>query len=252
MRAYLPRRWCEVRSPTGPDSAVPPTPKIRSIVSAHTSGSIVPDLIGGFCRHDLGKAEQREHVEMLFAVPHLGTALEHAVRFCSHGPYSSQFATLRDPSHGVSCSPVSKMSSPELTHLPATRRLVTGHDDAGKAVFFQDTRIHPFDPFQSSTKAQPISTPHSIGVTLIHRTHGFPVKIQGGEEELAQGNVKRGQGEPGVVCQIVDLPPAADAQPYLHRNQSLDYGVVLKGSMEIILEGGAKKTLYEGDVYVQK
>lgn len=38
----------------------------------------------------------------------------------------------------------------------------------------------------------------------------------------------------------------------MHRNQSLDYGVVLRGTMQIILDDGEEKTLGEGDIYVQK
>ena len=92
-----------------------------------------------------------------------------------------------------------------------------------------------------------------LGITLIHRTRSFPVKLQGGEEELGPENARRGQGELGIVCQVIDLPPMTSDQPlFLHRNQSLDYGVVLKGSMQIVLDDGVVETLHEGDVFVQK
>ncbi|KAH8898118.1 hypothetical protein GQ53DRAFT_837110 [Thozetella sp. PMI_491] len=139
-----------------------------------------------------------------------------------------------------------------LTELPTTRRLVTGHTKTGKAIVEYDEVLTPFNPFPK-TVAESGITPPALGVTLIHRTRGFPVNIQGSAEELTPDNVRRGQGERGIVCQIVDLPPTAEGQePHLHRNQSLDYGIVLKGSMQIILDDGVEETLREGDVYIQK
>jgi hypothetical protein len=146
-----------------------------------------------------------------------------------------------------------------ITTLPATRRLVTGHNERGKAVFEFDEVLTPFNPYPKSggseVAADTADTDERppLGVTLIHRTREYPVKIQGGAEELASENVRRGQGELGIVCQIVDLPPTPRGETgYLHRNQSLDYGVVLKGSMQILLDDGVEQTLTEGDVYVQK
>jgi quercetin dioxygenase-like cupin family protein len=132
---------------------------------------------------------------------------------------------------------------------------VTGHDGKGKATFQFDDFLTPFNPFAISSNSEAASNADEppLGVTLIHRTREYPVKVQGGAEELAPDNVRRGRGEPGVVCQIVDLPPTPSAKSgYLHRNQSLDYGVVLKGSMQILLDDGAEQTLREGDVFVQK
>jgi hypothetical protein len=139
-----------------------------------------------------------------------------------------------------------------LPHLPTTRRLVTGHSSEGKAIFEFDEVLAPVNPAPTAS-ALLGSSELPIGVTLIHRTRNYPVRIQGSREELAVENLRRGQGEKGIVCQIVDLPPTAKGQPgFLHRNQSLDYGVVLKGTMQIVLDDGVEETLRDGDVYVQK
>lgn len=144
------------------------------------------------------------------------------------------------------------MSFLPLTQLPTVRRLVTGHNDKGTAIFEFDEKLQPFDPYSDPSQRN-TSPGKPLGVTLIHRTRGTPVKVQGGEEELGSENVRRGRGEPGIVCQIVDLPPdSSDKQNFLHRNQSLDYGVILKGSMDIVLDNGETAILREGDVYVQK
>lgn len=136
--------------------------------------------------------------------------------------------------------------------LPTVRRMVTGHDNQGRAIFEHEEDLTPLNPISESNSTS-AALSQSLGVTLIHRTREFPVRIQGSVEELSPENLQRAKGSPGIVCQIVDLPPTGkDKPPYLHRNQSLDYGVVLKGSMQIILEDGAERTLREGEVYVQK
>ena len=134
-----------------------------------------------------------------------------------------------------------------LSHLPDTRRLVTGHSREGKAIIQFDDILKPVNPTPKG------ATVRSVGVTLIHRTRNYPVKVQGGSEELTVDNLRRGQGEKGIVCQIVDIPPTPEgAKPYLHRNESLDYGVVLKGSLQLLLDDRVVETLGEGDVYVQR
>lgn len=140
-----------------------------------------------------------------------------------------------------------------LPQLPTTRRVVTGHNRGGKAIFEFDEALQPLSLTASKAAFESEGASRPVGFTLIHRTRGYPAKIQGSSEELAPDNLRRGQGEPGIVCEIVDLPPTSKQQAaFLHRNQSLDYGVVLKGSMQLILDDGVQKTLNEGDVYVQK
>ena len=137
-----------------------------------------------------------------------------------------------------------------INQLPTTRRLVTGHSQNGKAICAFDEALTPVNVFGNTSLE---SSDQPTGFTLIHRTRNYPGKIQGSAEELEPKNLRRGQGDRGIVCQIVDLPPTPEGKAsYLHRNQSLDYGVVLKGSMQIILDDGAEQTLREGDVYVQK
>jgi hypothetical protein len=135
---------------------------------------------------------------------------------------------------------------------------VTGHNQEGKAVFAFDDILTPMNPFpKAETEKQEETTKDKatpMGVTLVHRTRKYPVKIQGSTEELTPDNIRRGQGEPGIVFQVVDLPPGStkDTPLFLHRNQSLDYGVILKGTLQIVLDDAAERTLNEGDVYVQK
>jgi len=59
----------------------------------------------------------------------------------------------------------------------------------------------------------------------------------------------------GVYSRIVDFPPTGDTEDnvnIMHRTQSIDFGVVLKGTIKLILDDGVETTMNEGDVVVQR
>ncbi|CRG87488.1 Pre-mRNA-processing-splicing factor 8 [Talaromyces islandicus] len=141
-----------------------------------------------------------------------------------------------------------------LSHLPLIRRLVTGHTSDSKSVFTHDDYINPVSPRAGLTTENEQSVP---GFYLIHRTTNYPVEPQGPSNELSTENLARSKHAQGnIVCEIVDVPPVSVSSEkesvYMHRNQSLDYGVILKGSITLILDDGVEKTLSEGDVFVQR
>lgn len=131
-----------------------------------------------------------------------------------------------------------------LPDLPPVRRVVTGHCTDGKAIFEHDDFLTPVG----------VSGSHiSAGFTLIHRTEGFPVTNQGLDDELAVENLQRSKRPSGIVCEIVDFPPRTNGElPLLHRNRSLDYGVILEGTINLMLDDGVERTLQKGDVFVQR
>jgi hypothetical protein len=134
-----------------------------------------------------------------------------------------------------------------LPYLPKVRRIVTGHTAKGASIFEHDDELTPVNPIPKNANVG-----LSAGFTLIHRTQDYPVQIQGGSDELKVENLFRSKGC-GVVCEVVDFPPQRkDASVYMHRNQSLDYLVILKGTINAVLDDGVEKTLREGDVMVQK
>lgn len=54
----------------------------------------------------------------------------------------------------------------------------------------------------------------------------------------------------GTLCRMVDVSPG-----YLgtwHRTQTLDYGVVIEGCLELLLDSGEVKLMRRGDVSVQR
>jgi quercetin dioxygenase-like cupin family protein len=48
----------------------------------------------------------------------------------------------------------------------------------------------------------------------------------------------------------VDFAPGKD--PYMHRTESLDYGVVLEGTVELSLDSGETRIMKRGDMCVQR
>ncbi|KAM3079827.1 hypothetical protein ACMFMF_003247 [Clarireedia jacksonii] len=54
----------------------------------------------------------------------------------------------------------------------------------------------------------------------------------------------------GTVLRIVDVPPESISP--MHRTTSLDYGVVLEGEVELVLDSGEKRILKRGDTCVQR
>jgi quercetin dioxygenase-like cupin family protein len=54
----------------------------------------------------------------------------------------------------------------------------------------------------------------------------------------------------GSVIRVVDLAPA-EASP-MHRSNSIDYGIVLSGAVELELEGGDTTKLGPGNIIIQR
>ena len=90
---------------------------------------------------------------------------------------------------------------------------------------------------------------------VLYTTSNFPVNMNDNadlkthNELVAQG--KLGLVQPrGTVCRMVDFGPKTDA--VMHRTQSLDYGIVIEGEVEMELDDGVKRVLKRGDVAVQR
>lgn len=91
--------------------------------------------------------------------------------------------------------------------------------------------------------------------SLIYTTSEFPpdlnedkdIKLH--EEMKASGKLNIVQPN-GTIIRIVNFGP--HHTPLMHRTQSLDYGVVLEGSVVMELDDGSKTILNKGDIAVQR
>ncbi len=113
---------------------------------------------------------------------------------------------------------------------PAVRRVITGHDSQAKAVVLKD-EIARGERF-----------------TLVWTTEGFPVDNtspeDGGDRDV--GITLAG----GTVFRIGEIAPGGRSP--MHRTNSVDYGIVLEGELDMELDGGEVVHLEAGAVVVQR
>ncbi|MEY2942715.1 MAG: hypothetical protein RLY97_729 [Pseudomonadota bacterium] len=122
--------------------------------------------------------------------------------------------------------------------LPAVQRLVTGHDTQGRAVFKSED-VTP-------TKLIPTG---DAAFLLLWTTPTVPAD-NNDDTDGRMRDVGLTINKGGSVIRIVDMLPGQ--QSPMHRTNSIDYGIILKGEIELELDDGVKRTVYEGGIVVQR
>lgn len=145
----------------------------------------------------------------------------------------------------------------------ATRRVVTGHDDQGKAVVLIDC---PAPNVKVRTASGLIST-------LLWVSDETPADISS-HTDRAERTIGVAPPSNGSILRVVDFPPVAvgaagvdhaqvlrelglsekDPPPrhsFTHRTRSLDYAIVLTGEIDMLLDD-SQVHLKAGDVLVQQ
>jgi quercetin dioxygenase-like cupin family protein len=118
-----------------------------------------------------------------------------------------------------------------------TRRVVTGHDEQGMAVFYDD-KTHDVSLIPSGDAAMlTIWTTSSVPADLNDISDGMQRDV---------GSTLNG----GSVIRVCDILPG-QASP-MHRTNSIDYGIIMEGEIELELDYGAIKLLKRGDIIVQQ
>lgn len=121
--------------------------------------------------------------------------------------------------------------------LPPVQRVVTGHDGNGRAIIRSED--------VSPTKMVPTG---DAAFLTIWTTATVPADNNDGTEgrDRPAGTTLNG----GSVIRVVDMLPGK--QSPMHRTNSIDYGIVIKGEVELELEDGHKTTVREGGIIVQR
>ena len=155
--------------------------------------------------------------------------------------------------------------------MPHTiRRIVTGHDAAGKAVVISDgpspfIHVNPRDANNVSTD--------------FWRTHQSPARVAAVPEEPTLGPRRQMPTQNGTVLRINQVPPESDyihtmtaddsrkafaalgnekastfgkggRHPLMHRTETIDYAIVLAGEITLVLDN-EDVVCKTGDVIVQ-
>jgi quercetin dioxygenase-like cupin family protein len=117
------------------------------------------------------------------------------------------------------------------------RRLVTGHSPSGTAVFTSDNQYETVVIPSGDAAMATIWTTSSVPADLNDETDG---------RERDAGTTLKG----GSVIRVVDILPNASSP--MHRTNSIDYGIIISGTIELELENQEIKTLTQGDIIVQR
>jgi mannose-6-phosphate isomerase-like protein (cupin superfamily) len=118
------------------------------------------------------------------------------------------------------------------------RRVVTGHDKNGKAVV-------KIDEVGTAIKQ---ARPGAQFIELWSTDGGFPVDNDGFADPV--GNTIGTSIDNGTVFRVVKFDPGV--APRNHRTDSIDYGVVISGEIDMVLDDGVIVHLKAGDCLVQR
>jgi quercetin dioxygenase-like cupin family protein len=130
----------------------------------------------------------------------------------------------------------------ETQPLRPLKRFITDHDADGLAVF--NTSI-PEDFVQKTID-------NGDKFALGYATTQYPVDFAS-DLDTYRGFLVDNPGvvvPGGSVLRIVDLRPGGESP--MHRTVSLDYGVVLEGEIELVLDSGEVRLMQRGDHSVQR
>jgi mannose-6-phosphate isomerase-like protein (cupin superfamily) len=143
------------------------------------------------------------------------------------------------------------------------RRIVTGHDESGKAVVVTD----------GPAPNQRVRQATGLVSTLLWVTDESPADISSNTDR-ADRESPVAPPPRGSVLRVVDFPPAGDAKgidnaamlkemgihhdtgkparhPFTHRTKSVDYAFVLEGEIDMLLDD-SEVHMKAGDIMVQQ
>ncbi|KAJ5635734.1 uncharacterized protein N7484_009047 [Penicillium longicatenatum] len=142
------------------------------------------------------------------------------------------------------------------------RRIITAHDSkSGRAIFSKEVE----EQVSFTGFPVPPGKPPTSDYALAYITTTFPVQglspptsaIPESKANLDIKQYKNQLSDPsplnppnGTSCTIIEVPSGANVP--MHRTETVDYGVVIDGTTELVLDSGEKKVLKKGDVFVQR
>lgn len=133
----------------------------------------------------------------------------------------------------------------QVSNLRGVTSFITGHDPTTGKSIVQYTRPGNWKALDDKKMA----------FNVIYTTSSSPASLASNADITAHDELIKSQtlglvNPGGSVCRIVDFAPGYEC--IMHRTQSIDYGVVLEGSVEMVLDSGERSTLGRGDVAVQR
>lgn len=161
-----------------------------------------------------------------------------------------------------------------MTEAPV-RRIITGHDVRGRSVIQEDRAV---------PRTQRIGGPHGPLFFEVWNTQSTPARIDRASGEPQEEGIQLAPPANGTRIRILDIPPddpslatlsteqiqahfaavgATDAaaasdptagsapHPFMHKTQTVDYGIVLEGEITLIVDD-AETLVKAGDIVIQR
>lgn len=135
------------------------------------------------------------------------------------------------------------MSPPNT--LKAPTRLITTHNAEGKAIISDAIPEQPRQQLVEDGKA---------AFYLSYATDQYPADLN--QDKDLNAYQKYASEPPGLVIsggtvlRHVDMAPGMTSP--MHRTVSLDYGIVIEGEIELVLDSGETRKMLPGDICVQR
>jgi hypothetical protein len=152
------------------------------------------------------------------------------------------------------------------------RRVVTGHDTQGKAIIQQDGPV---------PRVQRIGGAHGPLFYEVWNTRDTPAPIDRASGEPPEEGIQLAPPKRGTRIRVLDIPPedasisavtpeearahfaqvgaatasshssAGSRHAFMHRTETIDYGIVLEGEVTLIMDEG-ETVVRAGDIVIQR
>jgi mannose-6-phosphate isomerase-like protein (cupin superfamily) len=154
----------------------------------------------------------------------------------------------------------------------AVRRIVTGHDQAGRAIIQQDGPV---------PRVQRVGGEHGPLFFEVWNTRDTPAPIDRDSGEPPEEGIQLAPPRRGTRIRVLDIPPddaslsavspeqaaahfaevgaasasshagATTRHAFMHRTETIDYGIVLEGEITLIVDEG-ETVVRAGDIVIQR
>ncbi|KAF2171495.1 hypothetical protein M409DRAFT_63741 [Zasmidium cellare ATCC 36951] len=127
-------------------------------------------------------------------------------------------------------------------HVPMLH--ITTHNASGQAI------IH-----STQKPIAKLYPKHRFTATTLYSTSTMPANLNADADLDAHTTLLKNVNTPivqpnGTILRFADFAP--NSHGFMHRTQSLDYGVVLEGTVVLELDDGSTTTMTKGDTAVQR
>ncbi|KIJ32047.1 hypothetical protein M422DRAFT_70720 [Sphaerobolus stellatus SS14] len=125
--------------------------------------------------------------------------------------------------------------------LPNPRRIVTGHDESGKAIISMDDEVEVMDQWQGVIRGAKIWTNQHIP------TKDNLTDVDGSTRPVPGLGLILPQG---ISHRYTDLAPGRMTP--MHRTNSVDYNILISGQLILVLDNDVEKEVEVGHVVIQR